>query len=915
MTKFLSRLYGRPGILLIVILAVTAFFAIQLPNIGIDNDVMKFLPESDPARLDVLKSEDYFGGALSISVVIERKDGSILTDDGLACIQSLSDSLAQISGVDDITSLSTLDNIEGDAAGMVVTPLLVQTESGYDIPALKERLASWELYDKFIISDDESASQIIITMQTGMTPDEREDLYFSAKAKVHELLPDGYTSFIAGTPAITVLLTTNIKKDLLVLIPLVTILILLVLYLSFGHLGGVLIPVLTVLISTVWTMGLMSLLHVPLSILGTIMPVLLIAIGSAYGIHIINHYYDHMHEFNDESRKDLVLKVVKEVGLPVFLAGLTTLIGFGSFASSSVIPMRDFGIFTAIGVLSSIIVALLFIPSILLMKHSLLSGKGKGSAFARSVERFAGSLSRLVIGHPKTVLFFFAIILALAGYYSRNVVPDNTIITYFKEKTEIRQAEEAISRNFAGINSFDIVVSSDNPGGVLDPDLLSKLEKVRGWLTENSGHVTKVVGYTDFIKRINQALHAGEPGEFSAAAVAAVPSAAADDSTAGGSGSFFSGGDSSGTAGGSFFGGSGSDGQDAASTFFSSDAGTGSFFGDASGGEAAPAEPAKAIQAVSAVSDEAVLSAIFTAYGRVGANADLDAVLKELERMYNYKGFRFYEVPHDPAVYGLSGKDELKELISQYLLLFSGNLSTYSDDALEPQHIRMTVFLDSSSTLILRELRRGLDPYLESLFDGSSATYTVSGPAVAEEALSRRIIDSALFSILISVGLVCIVLWISYRSLRAGLIGSFAVGVTILVNYGIMGYSSIPLDISTALLGGMAIGIGVDYVIHFMNAYILGLKFNGTTAGALEYAFRTTAKPIIFNALSVAAGFSVLIFSNFNPLMYLGILTTVTMLVSSLCSLTLVPAIIYSFNIRFGVKPETNEHKSMEVES
>lgn len=865
---------------------VTAFFALQLPHIRIDNDVLKFLPESDPTRLAVLESEEHFGGALTISVVIEHDGGTILSQQGLDCIVELSERLSLLPGVDDITSLSTLDSIEGDDDGMVVQPLLTALDGRYDIPGLRQRLSSWELYDKFIINGGESASQIIVAMKTGLTPEEREELYFSIKDMTESLLPEGFTSHIAGMPAITVLVTTNIKKDLVVLIPLVTILILLVLYLSFGHLGGVLIPVLTVLISTTWTMGLMSLFSIQLSILGTIMPVLLIAIGSAYGIHIINHYYDHMHSFDDSTRKDLVVKVVSEVGKPVFLAGFTTLIGFGSLVSSTVIPMRDFGVFTAVGVFSSIIVALLFIPAVLMVRHSLLSGKGRPPVLSRGVERGMGILTRLSTVHAKGVLLCFIVVLATAGYFSRYVVQDNTVITYFKPHTEIRKAEEAISRSFAGINYFDIVVVSEEPGGVLDPGTLGDLEKVRQWLLHNSRHVTKVVGYTDFIKRINQALHAGEPGEFSVKRGASAEPVSSDaDFT---EGFWAAGTDSEEAAGGAGF-------FDEVSFFSAEDA-----------PDEDPPMPAGLTEdAKTGVSEEEVFSALFTAYGRAGGNADMAAVIDELKRMYNYNGHRFYEIPEVPAVYGLENDDQLKELISQYLLLFSGNLSSYSDDALEPRHIRMTVFLDSSSTLVLRELREGLDPYLDEVF-GEGVDVRVSGPAVAEEALTRRIVDSALYSILISVGLVCIVLLISYRSIGAGLIGSFAVGVTILVNYGIMGYASIPLDISTALLGGMAIGIGIDYVIHFLNAYILGLSLSGTTAKAIEHAFRTTGKPIIFNALSVAAGFCVLVFSNFNPLMYLGILITITMLVSSVSALTLVPALLYAFNIRFGITGEKN---------
>lgn len=137
------------------------------------------------------------------------------------------------------------------------------------------------------------------------------------------------------------------RHDLSALIPLVSLFVLIILFISFKTIGGVVLPFLNVIISTIWTIGLMSLTGTPLTILGATIPILMVAVGSAYGIHIVSHYYDELRnpENSGMTNKEIVYKTMDAVGSPVFLAGLTTFIGFASLAVSTVVPMKFLAFF------------------------------------------------------------------------------------------------------------------------------------------------------------------------------------------------------------------------------------------------------------------------------------------------------------------------------------------------------------------------------------------------------------------------------------------------------------------------------------------------------------------------------------------------------------------------------------------
>ncbi len=158
------------------------------------------------------------------------------------------------------------------------------------------------------------------------------------------------------------------KADLSKLFPpLVLLLIAAVLYLNFKNLQGVVLPFLTVLISVIWTLGFMGILGKQLSPpLNAVMPVILVSLGSAYGIYILERYQEELQR--QQTKKKAALAALTSVGAAVLMAGTTTIAGFASNVTSSISLMKDFGLFTAFGVLVALLISLTLIPSILVLR-------------------------------------------------------------------------------------------------------------------------------------------------------------------------------------------------------------------------------------------------------------------------------------------------------------------------------------------------------------------------------------------------------------------------------------------------------------------------------------------------------------------------------------------------------------------
>jgi hypothetical protein len=114
-----------------------------------------------------------------------------------------------------------------------------------------------------------------------------------------------------------------------------------------------------------------------------------------------------------------------------------------------------------------------------------------------------------------------------------------------------------------------------------------------------------------------------------------------------------------------------------------------------------------------------------------------------------------------------------------------------------------------------------------------------------------------------------------------------------------MGLIGIRLDVATALLSSIMIGVGVDYTIHFLWRYREERRQDRPAREAVITTINTTGRGIIFNALSVIVGFVVLIISSFTPIRFFGVLVVVSILSCLVGALVILPAMVLRFRFKF----------------
>jgi predicted RND superfamily exporter protein len=890
----MERLYGRPLVIVAVIAAITAFFAAQLPRAELDNNNTRFIPKENESRVVADYIEETFGSSVMILVGLERRYGTVFDPAFLERIREYSQTIETVEFVKSVNSIMSTQYITGDADSIIVTGLTPENFAGTqeEITELKRRIASWDLYRGTLVSDNLSATQIIVILNV-KTEDVGAPEVVATLANIRETAKDMFAGFaevyVTGLPVISATINESIGTDLVVLIPFAALVVLAVLFFSFRRLAFVALPLLTVLVAVIWTIGAMPLFGIKLSILSTVLPVILIAVGSAYGIHVVTHYMEDTqnHPLSVDEHRALVFALMRKLIKPVFLAALTTFAGFVSFCFTSIIPIRDFGYFSSFGVAASFIVAVMLIPALLLIRGPRVlrdrKKKTDGASGAEDVVNNAIGNVFIAIARRRVLVLGAAVIaLAVSGYGLSKLVVDNSTIEFFKNDTDISRSDWFIREYFGGSRDLTILVEADSSEALLDPAVLSAVDNLSAYLMERVPEVGKVMGFTDVIKRVNQVFNVDESPDGLRPA-SNVESADGDFG--------FGGEEEFGFGDESDFGFGGENGFDMPAEEYPLEAAMGA---GASGAR---------LEQYSAADIIAILDA---ASGKSFAMSGND-LIREVQRLANYNGFAYYEIPSSPERYGKNTPEELRQLISNYLVLLSGDDSfDYSNDPLEPTAIKMTIQLRTTGNNDTKRTINTIRNYIDVNFP-KTARVMISGGAMMEGAVADLIVGSQITSLVISVLMVFLIIALSNRSISAGFIGAVPLAIAILGNFAVMGFLGIKLNIGTALIASLAVGIGIDYTIHFIEFFKREYQIDhGSGNDFLRRTFTGCGKAILINAVSVGAGFAGLSLSRFKILSELGVLVALSMAITAFVSLTVIPVLLTTIKPKFIYGSDVN---------
>lgn len=501
MEKLAKSIIKFRWLIVSLVLVLTLFFGYQMRNLTINSDIFSSLPDSDPAASLYKQIGEEFGGNNMGLIVLETEN--VFNRETLEHIRQITDSLKIIQGVSTVTSLTNIIDIKSTEEGIEVGKLVDEynlPETQDELDSLKSYVYSKDLYKGSIVSDDGTSTVIVFTLFQDV---DNKILANEIKTMVLSLgFPEKF--HFGGMPMMLDDISNLIISDIVWLIPIVFFIIALVLYLSFRSLKGIMLPLLNTGIAIIWTLGILVMAGYELTIISNIIPVVLLAVGSAYAIHVLNSF--NINKLAD--RKQALISALSYIIIPVVLASVTTAIGFLSFVFGSYLTMiKDFGIFTAMGTLIALLLSIFFVPA--LVSAFSMYGKAKETDHEEKPGVLSGvilkPLVNLLFKHPKYIFTTWIIFIALSIGGTFLIKISVNIADYFKKDNETRVSEDILQKKFGGSAPIFVLFEGD----MQDPEVLKTMIKTEKFMKENP-FINFTQSVADLVEQMNDAMGEGK---------------------------------------------------------------------------------------------------------------------------------------------------------------------------------------------------------------------------------------------------------------------------------------------------------------------------------------------------------------------------------------------------------------------
>jgi len=488
-------------------LCVLAFVP-GLTRLSVDTTSEALLVPGDPGVAHYAATRETFGEDVILTVVIRKPD--VFSRDVLQAVERLTLEGGDIDGVTRVVSLATVNNLRGRDGVLDTSPLLPSVPSD---PAELSRIRRDALANPVLIGEvvnatgDTTALHFFIESRANdhgfarHLVDSMEKLIVREKAA---LGPDAVI-YQVGSPYVKTEIIRSIHKDLFTLSPFAALALIGALYFFYGSSIAFLIPILTGVLSIIGTLGFMGWMGYQINPLTTILPSLLIVIGSTEDIHMISEYAD---EIALHGRKAMALRrMALRMGAAISMTSITTFLGFLSLCGHSIPILREFGISASFGIAYNFFITLLLVPP-LLHYWPVPKTFRKSHTEEHILHRLRGIILHITFRHTALVVAMITLLTGAATWGCKYIVVNTSYGEFFRKESPLRMRYSDLTEHLAGGALLLVTLDAHKPGALLQPDSLQQADRLRAFLETISGNV---MGYPVFLRKLHLEMNNGDP--------------------------------------------------------------------------------------------------------------------------------------------------------------------------------------------------------------------------------------------------------------------------------------------------------------------------------------------------------------------------------------------------------------------
>lgn len=954
--------------MLVLLALVTGLLIKPALNIQNDDDVIKFLPQEAPTVVKFMEIGDRFHG-LQMAIVgfeAKRNDDVFNVEDLLlmrlfareALLLECTDKhtgetafcVSNTTGFTEIKDIahSTMDTGEEEASVTDLVPDLplideyraMKPEEQAKINAMlqevKDHTLTLDHVRGFLVSPDARAAAVYAQVDdTRVSTKEAADKIRAKVEEIQKTLGTDTTLYYGGSPFIGGYSADQARLDMTKLSPFVIAIVVLIILVTSKSIAATLIALISVAISMVWVMGGMSLAGIQLTLVATSLPILLVALGSAYAIHLISSMLSYLDRGDD--RKTAMRKALIQTGPPIIVCVLTTAAGFFSFLTMDVSPMIEFGAAMGIATLVIMFVTFWFVSASCILLPIKPHKEGRAPKWAmNAIQKSADAVYK----HGKLTAVILGVLVIVCAVLTTRVEPHGDNSSLFAEGSIPVLADDFMNNNFGGSNFIQTEVKGD----VDNPLVLRQIERVTAYINAHP-RIAGIQSVSDVIVLVGGTMGDGQHIPASPTLSATLGSLAFSDDK-----SVAMMAEMNWQSSLMQIRVKGKDISEGARISDEIDEATQYLFTTriavprtALDQDAVKIEQEEIIQHLQWIfkkyekelSHDTIYTNVFDAKTsltaddiRIVANINLfdendaliymdsektslDALTAQITQAIQNGTYSKAWLSQTLAAVAEEGElddkaafDKSVDFIDTALLdaekeklrktrkanLFAAaNVAQPSDKF--SQLVESAVWCLGDDVAFLPKDKVS-DPVAAAAVDTQSFTVTPSGYPVIYRAMNASVIHNQIYSLLCSFVMVFLCILFFSRSFKIAIAALIPASTTVLFTFGIMGLFDIGMDVGSSMIAAISLSVGIDYACHLIWKFGRPGADPAAQQKASDYMLTTTGWGIVINALEVGLGMSVLFFGELLPMRNFGLLTGVAMIVSAIASLLLLSALL-----------------------
>lgn len=808
-----------------------------MSGIRMDNKYGILLPKKSDARIDYDRLKELFGEDGG-TLIIALETDSLYTQERLLKWKQLGDSILHFDGVQSVVSEATLFTITNNKQERIFEAHRVFSDISFQeksVDSIEREIKNQPLYKGLLYDKDEKISLMMIGIDDSYISDQKKSrVVLDIEDLAAKFAPELGKMHFTGLPHLRVVIGKRVTEEMYIFIAMLVLVTSSLIFFFFRSIRVVLICILVVITTVIWSMGTIALFDFELTLIMALIPPLMIVIGIPNCIFLFTKFHQ---EIKEHGNKVLALsRVIKKIGTATFLTNFTTALGFLTFVTTNSDKLVQFGIVAALNIMMIFILAITLIPIIVSLSKSP-KPKHLKHLERKMATGLMDALVRITLNYRPWVYIVTLIVVVISIIGITRIKATGNITSDLPEGHQILRGFQFIQDNFGGSIPFEILIDYKEPSRLAKSATLEGVEQI-GAMYSRDTLFSKHISYVDMLKAANMAYYNNDSTQFRLV----------------------------------------TNKRRLAELKRYIDS---SLVTNTKGVGVAMNELIDTAEHILRIRSQVRDVGTYEISDKVdNMKREIDEILNPDKKLLE-KYFKRY-----------SSKGKV-EYIDSIFELSPGVANHLAELYISSEVDRFNYDSDPMGYLSKLYAKPDFKEKLRASMDNEYFGITITGTAIVASEGTKYMVYNLFSSLAFAIIAIAMLMAILFRSWRMVLISMVPNLIPLVFTAGIMGWFGIPLKPSTLLVFSIAFGISVDDTIHYLAKYRLELKSKRwDLKQCIILALRESGLGMFYTSIILFSGFIVFTFSQFGGTQALGLLISLTLLVAMITNLVVLPTLL-----------------------